>query len=363
MLQKIIYKVSFVIKKNKYISIIRLLYLFLNGLKTFNKKRSTPQESYLAMRKLFVLTNGLFNDFFSLYFNLVHPKYKKNVMKGILGNLSQTDLNNIVSQIQKEGYYLSNYKLDDQTIEKLIEFATKTPASFLNLNSGQTDSCDQVIFDSDNPISPIYKFDAQQLLQNQHIQKLVVDQSLLAVAQEYLNCSPVLDLITMWWSVPFNMKGLSEAAQEYHYDMDRIKFLKIFIYLTDVDTDTGPHCYVKNSHIRKPKSLLFDGRKTDSEIYLHYLQSDCKELCGKAGTIILADTRGFHKGKPLLKKHRLIFQMEFSNSLFGQNYPKLVYTQSHKEILEIFITKYPRTYSQLFEGIKPNRYETKNSLF
>jgi hypothetical protein len=352
MLQNTMHKVRFLIKKNKYISFIRLLYLFLNGLKKFNKKRSTPQESYLAMRKLFVLTNGFFNDFFSLYLNVLYPKYKKNVMKGILGNLSETELNNIVSQIKKEGYYLSNCRLDDQIIENLIDFAQKTPASFLNLSSGQPDSHDQLIFDSDNPISPIYKFNTQQLLENQNIQKLVVDQSLLAVAQEYLNCSPVLDLITMWWSVPFKGKGLSEAAQEYHYDMDRIKFLKIFIYLTDVDTDTGPHCYVKNSHIRKPKPLLFDGRKTDSEIYLHYLPSDCKELCGKAGTIILADTRGFHKGKPLLTKHRLIFQMEFANSLFGQNYPKLLYTQLHKQILESFIKKYPRTYSQLFEEIK-----------
>ncbi|NEO51250.1 MAG: phytanoyl-CoA dioxygenase family protein [Moorea sp. SIO4A3] len=188
----------------------------------------------------------------------------------------------------------------------------------------------------------------QQIFENPDLLNLIIDQSLLAVAQEYLNCSPVLDLVALWWSAPFHGKGTSLAAQEYHHDMDRIKFLKVFIYLTNVNSENGPHCYVKGSHIRKPKELVFDGRKSDATIGLHYLESEIHELCGPRGTIIIADTRGFHKGKTLTSGNRLLFQIEFSNSLFGANYPKVRMDKiSDVSQLRQLVDKYHRTYSQI----------------
>ena len=45
------------------------------------------------------------------------------------------------------------------------------------------------------------------------------------------------------------------------------------------------------------------------------------EICGKAGTILLVDTSGFHKGKELgYNKHRIMLQTEFgdASSQFGR---------------------------------------------
>jgi hypothetical protein len=75
------------------------------------------------------------------------------------------------------------------------------------------------------------------------------------------------------------------------------------------------------SHKRKPASLLRDERLTDGEILQHYAADDLVELCGPVGTILAVDTRGFHKGKPLENRDRLLFQIQYSDSLFGQNYP------------------------------------------
>ena len=43
-------------------------------------------------------------------------------------------------------------------------------------------------------------------------------------------------------------KADSEAAQMFHFDLDRIKWLKFFIYLTDVKINSGPHVYVSGTH-------------------------------------------------------------------------------------------------------------------
>ena len=282
---KIILLIRF--KFKHFIKLLYFLCIFFSGIGTFIKTKITPVGSYHAMRQLFVMTNGLFNDIISFYFKIRYPKYTQVNPRGCLGELTQKDVNSIVQKIQQDGYYVHQCKLDRTIVEKLVKYAETTPSSSM-----------EDLFDIRHPLSPIYKFDMQQLFEDENIQHLITDQSFMAIAQSYLGCKPILDLVSMWYSVAYDNKRTSEAAQEYHFDMDRIKFLKFFIYLTDVNSDNGPHCYVKGSHIRKPKYLLSDGRKTDQEIYSYY-QGDCQEICGKAGTIIIADTRGFHKGKSL----------------------------------------------------------------
>ena len=143
------------------------------------------------------------------------------------------------------------------------------------------------------------------------------DQNLLHIASTYLKTTPILDLVSCWWSIPSNEKGMNQAAQMYHHDMDRFKFLKFFFYITDVHSENGPHCYVQGSHNGVPKNLQKEGRFTDEEISKTFPSSDILEICGKKGTIIAVDTRGLHKGKNLIKGSRLLFQIQFSNSLFG----------------------------------------------
>ena len=326
------------------------LYHFVKGFILFKTHQNTPPESYQALRKLYVLSNGRFNDFISYLLSIKSPKYKNIIAKGILGNLNPSQVTSIADEIYKTGYYISPQKLHLDKVQKVVEFALKTPSSYMRLTTPKNQALidEKIIFNPDAPLSPIYRFDMQQIFENSELLNLLLDQSLLAVSQEYLNCSPVLDLVSLWWSVPFGGKRTSEAAQEFHFDMDRIKFLKIFIYLTDVDTNNGPHCYVAQSHRRKPKALLSDGRKSDSEIEKYYSTSDIRELCDTSGTIILADTRGFHKGKPLMSGKRLLFQIEYSNSLFGQNYPKVNLNRSviDRESSNV-IESYPYTYKQI----------------
>lgn len=230
-------------------------------------------------------------------------------------------------------------------MQAIFEYAQKTPVSYLDVETG--DYSDQkVLFDEANIVSPRYQFSGNEILQCPELQELVFDPSLLSFAQEYLECKPILDLIAFWWSAPFQGKGKSVAAQMYHFDLDRIKFLKFFFYITDVDTETGPHCYVKGSHGKLPNEIDRDGRFEDDEIEKVYGKENLMELCGKRGSIMAVDTRGFHKGKDLLKGKRLLFQIQFTNSLFGQSYEKVDYKLIDSKYSD-YLTKYNYTYSNI----------------
>jgi len=320
-------------------------YILQKGLKLFEKTGRTSERAYHSMRQMFVFTRGNSNDNISEAISKRIGKYDDIVSEGVLGKLSENELGAMVKEMKSNGFYIFDKKLPENLVDEIYNYALTEPVNYLDADNGQY-SPEKVIFDPANPISPRYQYSIESIVNVPVIQNLLFDQSLLAFAQEYLDAKPILDLVAFWWSLPFNGKGKSAAAQMYHFDMDRIKFMKFFFYITDVDTNTGPHCYAKGSHRKLPESLSRDSRFTDEEVENAYGKQNMIEICGKRGAIIAVDTRGFHKGKELLKGARLIFQIEFANSMFGQTYPPA----NIKYVSEAIMTKasnYPYTYGQI----------------
>lgn len=315
------------------------------GLKNFQKTGITTLEAYSSLRQMFVMTKGTSNDKISAKIAGQIGKYKDLNYEGVLRFESRNAFKEAVTKMRLNGYYIFENKLAEQVVNDIYEIAKRTPCSYLNTNTGGYEQ-EKIIFDQKNPLSPRYEIDPADVVNYPSIQKLIFDPSLLAFAQEYLGVKPILDLIAFWWSIPYQGKGKSGAAQMYHFDLDRIKFMKFFFYLTDVETDTGPHCYVKRSHTSLPKAIDRDGRFSDEEIEHIYGVENLIEICGGKGTIMAVDTRGFHKGKELLKDKRLLFQIEFANSMFGQTYPPIKIKFASDDIIR-FTEKYAYTYKQI----------------
>jgi hypothetical protein len=330
---------------NKVKAIARESKTVYHGFRVLKKTKRTPDYSYSSMRRLFVLTNGRSNDVIS---RLVSKKPYNNVsLTGILGIDTIKDMENIVRDIDENGYHVFDQKLPADMVESIFKYAQSNPCSYLSVTpGGNAYSEDKVLFDETNIISPRYEFNQQQILECEELQSLIFDSSILAVAQSYLRTRPILDLIAMWWSAPFEGKAKSEAAQMYHFDLDRIKFIMFFFYLTDVDSNTGPHCYVRKSHKRLPTSLLKEGRLTDTEVEEAFGKNNMLELDGKRGTIMAVDTRGLHKGKDLVTGKRLLFQVEFANCMFGQYYLPAKKPELKPEFAEQF-QKYKYTYEDI----------------
>lgn len=322
--------------------IVRDVACVMSGLREFKKEGTTPEDAYLSMRRLYRTTNGRFNDVMGAVCKTIHRKRQVDLSSSLFSGATENEVRKIGRQLRKDGCYRFERTLPAEMCQQLLDFSLATPGVPVAL-AGQ--STEPSLFDRNSPTSVRHQFRADQLFSNSTVQAIATDPYLFSIAQEYLGFNPVQDLLSMWWSAPGDSALQSRAAQLYHFDMDRFKFVKFFVYLTDVDQDNGPHCYVRGSHIRKPAELLRDERLSDEEILEHYPESDCLELTGKAGTLLAVDTRGFHKGKPLVARDRLIFQVQFADSLFGQNYPPIEVPGSVEDTTCQRIASNPRCYA------------------
>ncbi|WP_422355563.1 phytanoyl-CoA dioxygenase family protein [Roseivirga pacifica] len=134
------------------------------------------------------------------------------------------------------------------------------------------------------------------------------DPYFLNLASEFLGARPTISNVNMWWS--YSGHGVAEQAQNFHRDFDDIKFCKLFLYLTDVNTENGPHVYVKgSSNISK---LLKIRRYTDDQIAEAFGAENIIEFTRPKGSMFMVDTYGFHKGLLPKEGKRLIMQVQYS---------------------------------------------------
>ena len=145
------------------------------------------------------------------------------------------------------------------------------------------------------------------------INKIIYNKDIIDIVSSYLKCEPIFLSSQIWWSFPYYDKGknyCNPPNNEYgfHYDVDDFKFLKLFIYLTDVSDSNGPHIYIKNSGNKSLKEYL-DRRITDEEAQLKYADKIIK-ITGKSGDCFIEDTSFYHKGSnPQNDNGRCILQV------------------------------------------------------
>jgi hypothetical protein len=301
------------------------------------------------MRRLYCETDGRFNDAVAWVTGVFHPPYVIQRSSGPTARISDGELGIIARELNDKGYYIFADRLSASLCDELVSFALSTPAYALLASPSQA-FCQEytripVRYDRQAATSAKYNLPGQAIAGSPAVQRLLGDETILSVAQTYLCARPVIDLIAMWWSTPFLGRPSSEAAQLFHFDMDRIKFLKFFFYLTEVGPRNGPHVYISRSHRRKPAALRRDGRIADDELMQYYKPIDVVEITGRKGTMFVADTRGFHKGKHPEDGDRLLLQIEFATDLFGQNYPRYHIRAHASPSLATKAQTYRRTFS------------------
>ena len=110
------------------------------------------------------------------------------------------------------------------------------------------------------------------------------------------------------------------ASQLWHRDRDDRRLVKGFLYLCDVDSTTGPFRYAKGTH--RNGDLTLDApadmeghvpRSTDDQLALVVPDDRVTTFCGPAGTLILADTSGYHCGGLATERSRLLFTFMYTS--------------------------------------------------
>ena len=91
-----------------------------------------------------------------------------------------------------------------------------------------------------------------------------------------------------------------------------------------------------------------DRRFTDAEVDDAFAGA-AVTIAGSRGTVFFADTRGLHKGLPLVRGHRLVFQLEYTTSLFGQAVRRLELPEVAPELASV-VARFPYTFRRFTIG-------------
>jgi hypothetical protein len=147
----------------------------------------------------------------------------------------------------------------------------------------------------------------------------------IARMTQFLGTTPTIHYFALWWSLAG--RPHPEDAQLYHIDRHCYRFAKLFVYLTDVDMESGPHCFVRGSNdvnviqtklkkiaetdpasLKRFQAMLQAQRKDDRDVEDFFGADNVTYITGGAGDCFLINTGGYHKGYLPKSRNRLVFQ-------------------------------------------------------
>ena len=104
-----------------------------------------------------------------------------------------------------------------------------------------------------------------------------------------------------WFTVPYPSASERVASQRWHRDPDDEHVVKVFVYFSDVDDEAGPFEYVRSSFSGGRHGELWPWGKGNrypppEEFDAAVPPEDRLTITGPAGTMIVCDTGGFHRG-------------------------------------------------------------------
>lgn len=157
-------------------------------------------------------------------------------------------------------------------------------------------------------------FDAEDIFA-----RFALNNTLLNIADAYFRMRAKLRYYNVWYTAA--SASAARESQLWHFDREDNYILKIFLYLDDVDEGSGPFTYALGTHRKGqfrsivPEYFLEGGvrRTTDEQMAVVFPRKNWRKCIGKKGTIIFADTRGYHKGGEARTKDRLMYTCMYTS--------------------------------------------------
>ena len=163
--------------------------------------------------------------------------------------------------------------------------------------------------------------DGRRRLEDPHhdcpaVHRIAHDPVLAAVARGYLGAEPTLTETRINWTLPLpDERGrvwLTADNGRFHYDLADVKALSVFVYLTDVDPDCGPHVVVRGTQRRRTPGEILN-RFLDDETVDRRYRDRVHTILGRRGTGWFEDITTYHK-QAIGTKVRLILALTYSLS-------------------------------------------------
>jgi hypothetical protein len=301
---------------------IKNLYDDLFHKKTLLKNREKINQYFAGNKEIFfgnhafILKKMLLKDFVKT--GQTFPEVNKNQ---VIQNAKENRASKIVSELKNKGYVVIENYLSQEICSRVVDYATNTPCFPRSPDGAPAQpQVEKINFDAPY-LSARYDFSPNVLsiFRNLDLQDLMADPFLIEIAERYLSSAPYLDPVELWWFLPFPDRD-DGWAEEYHFDFDSVRWLKFFLNFEDVEYQNGPHCFIEGTHndLGIPNELRNRGyvRCNDEDVFKYVDSARERVFTAKAGTLLIEDTRGLHKGLTPSEGRRLLFSFQLSNYLF-----------------------------------------------
>lgn len=313
-----------------------------NGAVIFDSRRKIVLQKII---QLHCDTSGIAIDKLSL---AMAPRKIDFHMESELFSRLMPKVDSIVSDLNSHGYCLLPSILSNDLCERVVNYALNTP-SYPRPAKDMDPLPPRILGEPFCSARYDFSRDVSLIFRNNDLQKIMADRFILEIAQSYLGTRPYLDPIELWWYLPYEKRD-REWAEEYHFDMDTLKWVKFFFNFEPVTYENGPHCFIEGSHRAGdvPLSLLNQGyaRLTDKEVFSEYSRDREKIFVAPAGSLLIEDTRGLHRGLTPTSGRRLLFSVQYSNALLNGRYSldKNIFNDTARPLMDIH-EKYPSIFS------------------
>lgn len=146
--------------------------------------------------------------------------------------------------------------------------------------------------------------------------RLALHPNVLALANRYLGMRSLLCAVELWLTVPTEDPEMQ--TQLWHRDGDDIMNVKLFVYCSRVTEAAGPFTYAPGTHPlgrrRRIPEQLPGGRSRDRQMAEIVPPNEWVVATGEPGTIVLADTCGYHKQQKPTTEERLLIAAQYTSA-------------------------------------------------
>ena len=149
--------------------------------------------------------------------------------------------------------------------------------------------------------------------------RIALDPTVLSVANEYLRCYSRLTRYNVWLNLP-SLED-PKSSQLWHRDYGDGVMLKMFLMVSSVNKENGAFSYIPGTQLGgrrrnlDPPVIYELGnrpRTLDEQMREVVPESEWVTPAGDTGTVIFADTSGFHKGGFVRSGRRLLFKAYYT---------------------------------------------------
>jgi len=160
----------------------------------------------------------------------------------------------------------------------------------------------------------------EEVFRNKIIHDFCFTDEMLYIVSKYLGGVPTLLSMSLLRSVPRDETFREECtgAQYWHLDNVTRPFVRVFIFLNDVDEESGPFTVISKKltkFIQKKTgygSFFKSMDLSDEEVSSCVSQDEIVKAVGGKGTVLFGDaTNCFHYGSRTNSKPRLVFSFSF----------------------------------------------------